>query len=473
MDFVNSVCYNEKNKGVDSMFTRKKVDATQGPLVQLIFAFALPLVLTTLVQDFFNIADKAVLGNMAGSVAVAAIGATGTITPLIINGAVGLSTGTSIVLARFIGQKDDEKIRSTIDTALISSILIGIIVAVVGVIFSPVFLTATNCPEECYRGALLYIRIYISGAPFTLFYNYGAAILRTLGDTRRPLVYITLSGIVNVVLNVILCLILPEKVAAVAISTIAAKIISSILVGRRLLNLEDNARVSVKNLKFDARSFGLILRFGIPVSVSNMILPFSNLQVVSAINSYGVDAIAGNSAAQSINTVVSAFVAGFGSATTTFMGQNIGAKNVDRVKKSFWYSSAINVLISGSMGVLMCLGGRLLLGLILGMDETAAIDYGMVRLCFVTLFMFVNATSRSFNSALQAFGYPFLTSLTNVVFTLGFRILWMQVIYPKNETFEMVMLCYTVSWILNMLFYATFFTIIYYRYVKKGICKKI
>lgn len=455
------------------MFTKKKVDATQGPLVQLIFAFALPLVLTTLLQDLFNIADKAVLGNMAGSIAVAAIGATGTITSLIINGAVGLSTGTSIVLARFIGQKDDEKIRSTIDTALISGILIGIIIAVVGVIFSPAFLIATNCPEECYRGALIYIRIYISGAPFTLFYNYGAAIMRTLGDTRRPLAYITVAGIVNVVLNVILCLILPEKVAAVAISTVASKIISSVLVGIRLLNLEDSARVSVKNLRFDARSFGLIFRFGVPVSVSNMILPFSNLQVVSAINSYGVDAIAGNSAAQSINTVVSAFVTSFGSATTTFMGQNIGARNTDRVKKSFWYSACINVLISGSMGVLMCLSGKLWLGLILGMGETSAIDYGMVRLCFVTLFMFINATSRSFNAALQAFGYPFLTSLTNVVFTLGFRILWMQMIYPKNETFEMVMLCFTASWILNMLFYGTFFTIIYYRYVKKGVCKKI
>ena len=455
------------------MLLKKKVNATEGPLLSLIFTFAIPLVLTTLMQDLFNIADKAVLGNMAGTIAVAAIGATGSITTLIINGAVGLGTGTSIVLARYIGQKDNEKIRSTIDTALISSIIVGAILAVLGVIFAPWFLKLTNCPDDCYNGALLYIRIYISGAPFTLLYNYSAAILRTLGDTRRPLAYITVAGIVNVCLNVILCLILTEKVAAVAIATIASKIVSSVLACKRLMNLEDEARVVVKNMKFNMSSFGSIVRFGIPVSVSNMIFPLANLQILTAVNSYGHDAIAGSSAATSINSIVNAFVAGFGMATTNFMGQNIGAKKPERVKQSFWYSAAVNVLISGTIGAVVYLSGRLWLRLILGADSDTAIEYGLIRMGCVTLFMFVNAINRSFNSALQAFGYPVLTSATNIVFTLGFRVIWMQVIYPMNRTFEMVMLCFTVSWILNMIFYGACFAVIYYRYVKKGICKKI
>ena len=233
------------------MLLRKKIDATEGPILRLIFSFAIPLVLTTLMQELFNIADKAVLGNMAGTIAVAAIGATGSITTLIINGAVGLGTGTSIVLARYIGQKNKEKIRLTIDTALISSIIIGAILAVLGIVFAPWFLKLTNCPDDCYNGALLYIRIYISGAPFTLLYNYSAAILRTLGDTRRPLAYITVAGVVNVCLNVILCLILKEKVAAVAIATVASKIVSSALAVRRLMSLEDDTRVVVKKYEIE------------------------------------------------------------------------------------------------------------------------------------------------------------------------------------------------------------------------------
>ncbi len=455
------------------MLAKKQIDATQGPLLKLIFSFAIPIVLTTLAQNLFNIADKAVLGNMAGSTAVASIGATSTIVSLIINGAVGLSTGASIVLARFVGQKNEKEIRATIDTALLTGIFLGVIVAVLGNLFAPIFLTATGCIPECYEGALLYIRIYISGAPFTLFYNYGAAILRTLGDTRRPLFYIISGGLINVVLNIVLCFILPQKVAAVAIATIVSKIISSVLVARRLVCLEDSAKVSVKQMRFSRKAFERILRFGIPVSISHVILPLANLQIVSAINSFGVAAVAGNSAAVSVNTVVSAFVSGFGSATTTFMGQNIGAKKPERVKRSFWYSACVNVLISGSLGVVLCLTGKFWLSLILGAGETAAIEYGMIRMVFVTLFMFLNAINKTLSGGLQAFGYPFLTSTTNVVFTLGFRIVWMQVIYPQVQSFKMLILCFTVSWLLNMVFYVSFFAVIYWRYVKKGICKKV
>ena len=184
----------------------KKVDATKGSMVKAIFTFAIPMILAAIAQDLFTVADKAVLGQMAGNSDLAAVGATGAITSLIINGAVGLSSGTTIVLARFWGQKDEEKIRSTIDTALITGVGLGVIVAIAGFFLAPIFLTATKCPSECFDGALIYIRIYLSAAPITLFYNYGSSVLRTMGDTQRPLIYILLGGVVNVILNVILCL---------------------------------------------------------------------------------------------------------------------------------------------------------------------------------------------------------------------------------------------------------------------------
>ena len=305
----------------------RKVDATTGNLPKLIIIYTIPLILTTVLQNLFDMVDKAVLGNMAGTTAVASIAATTTVTSLIINGAVGLSTGTAIILARFVGQKDEGKIRKTIDTSVITSLFIGLLVAVVGYFLTPFFLTATNCPRECYDGALVYMRIIIVATPITLLYNYGSAILRTLGDSQRPLIYIVIAGAVNVVLNIVLCLILPQKVVAVAIATVVSRLISAVLVVRRLCKLEDSSRVDIKQMRFDFRSFTRIIRFGIPASISLLVLPLGNLQIATAINSYGANALAGHSAAISVETITFAFCEGFATTALTFMGQNIGAGN--------------------------------------------------------------------------------------------------------------------------------------------------
>lgn len=450
----------------------RKVDATQGNLTKLIFIYTIPLILTSVAQQLFTIVDTAVLGNMADTTAVASVGATTTITSLILNGITGLATGVSIVLARYVGQKNDEKIRATVDTALLSALGFGIIVAILGTIFTPLFLDLTDCPAECYDGAALYLRIYIAAAPATLLYNFGAAILRTMGDTQRPLVYIMVGGIVNVVLNVILCLILPQKVAAVAIATAASKIISAVLVLNRLIHAEDSSRVILKKIRFHTEAFCNIIRYGIPTSISTLVFPIANLQIVSAINSYGVDAIAGNSAAVHIGNVAGSFTNGFAHATTTFMGQNIGANDKERVKKSFWYCLGYGFLIVGGMGVLVYLTGEVWLGLVLGRDAEAAIEYGMIRMFYVTLFLFVHVINNVLLHALQAYGYPFFGSISSILFTLGFRIFWMQLIYPQHKTFDTIMLCFAVSWALNMVFNAIFVAIFNYRY-SKGLYKKI
>ena len=451
----------------------KSIDYTKGSVARSVLIYAVPLMLATIMQNLFSIVDTAVLGNMAGTVDVASIAATGTVSSLIINGAVGLSTGTAIVLARFIGQKSKEKIRSTVDTSLLTSVVLGLIVAVAGMFLAPVFLTVTNCPEECYNGALIYMRIVIAAAPATLLYNYGSAILRTLGDTKRPLIYIAIAGVVNVGLNIILCLILQNKVVAVALATVTSNLISAFLVTRRLCRLEDEARVVIKKLRFKFDAFLKIVRFGIPASISSIILPLGNLQITTAINSFGSQAIAGHSAAASIECISYAVSGGFESAAMTFMGRNIGAKDVDRVKKTFWCCMALSVTVTGSLGVLTYLTGELWLGLILGASSSEAIGYGMLRLLYVVLFMFVYAISTLLTSALNAFGYPMLTSITNIAFDFGFRVMWMQFIYPMNPKFTTIMLCYTASWLLNMSFYLVFFCFVYRRYVKKGICKKI
>ena len=451
----------------------KRIDATQGNLSRQIFKYTIPLILSTILQNFFNVADKAVLGNMAGTTAVASIAATGTISSLIISGAVGLSTGTAIVLARFVGAKDEKNIRATIDTSLIAAVALGLLVAVAGFFLTPVFLTATGCPEECYKGAMLYMRITLAAAPATLLYNYSSAILRSLGDTQRPLIYVAIAGVVNVGLNIILCLVLTQKVVAVAVATVASNVVSCLLVLRRLFRTEDAARVKLSKMRFTFSSFARIFRFGIPTSISSLVLPLGNLQIAATINSYGAQAIAGHSAAMSVENFVHAVANGFGSSSMTFIGQNIGAKKADRVRKSFWLCLVFNAVFAGSLGVLTYFSGRFWLGIVLGRSADIAIEYGMLRLFYVIMFEFLNAISSVLIGALKAFGYPMLTSITNIIFNLGFRVFWMTMIYPMEEQFSTVMQCYTVSWMLNLSFYTIFTIVVYRRYIKTGKCRKI
>ena len=451
---------------------KRNVDALHGSLIPLILTYTFPLILTTIAQHLFEIVDKAVLGNMADTVAVASVGATGVITSLAINGFVGLASGTAIVLGRYIGQRDEEKIRSAIDTSLIAGFGFGVLIAIIGLLASPAFLTLTNCPRECYDGALLYIRIYISAAPATLLYNYGATVLRTLGDTRRPFTYIMIAGVTNLILNVILCLILEEKVAAVAIATAASKIISAALVVNRLCHFEGSARVSLRKLRFSPSAFANLLRFGIPTAIHKLIFPLANLQIVSAINSFGVDAVAGNSAAASINNITHAITGSFGITAMTFMGQNIGAEQPQRVKRSLLYCLLLSIGIGGAVGLLIHATGEFGLGLILGTSSESAIEYGIIRSFWVTQFMFINGANAVLAHALQAYGYPVFSSINSIVFTLAFRFVWMQGIYPQNPTFSMVMICFTVSWILILLFNSVAVAILTHRY-NKGTYKKI
>jgi len=251
------------------------------------------------------------------------------------------------------------------------------------------------------------------------------------------------------------------------------KAFSIVLVLRRLSHFDGVSWFNLRRIKFDFGIFLKILRFGVPASISLLVVPFGNLQIVPSINSYGVDAIAGNSAAVSLQSIASAFTGGFATAATTFIGQNLGAQNRERVKKSFWYILGLSALISGALGVFLFLSGRFWMGLIVGASEKAAIDYGMQRAFFVVLFTFVSAISMVLSRSLQAFGYPLFTSISNIVFTLFFRIFWMQVIYPHNPKFYMLMLCFLVSWTLNLLVSTVIHTVVYLRYTRKGICRKI
>ncbi len=458
-------------EGFFVLFGAKRIDATKGPIVKLIILYALPLVISTLIQTLFNAVDVVVLGNMADSVAVAAVGATTTIVHLLVNTFIGLSSGTKIILAHQIGAKDHDGVNKTVGTSLITAVAIGGVIAIVGFFLIPLFLNLTDCPVDCYDGALLYLRIYVSTAPAIMVYNFGSAIISSSGDTQRPMYYIMLCGLLNVFLNVILCLILPQKVAAVAIATAAAQVLGAFLVMRRLCTMEGIGRVALSKIRWHVSTFGRMMRYGVPIALSNALYPMANLQIQTAINSYGVPAIAGNSAAATIEGFSSAFNGAMGTTTTTFMGQNLGAENPDRVKKIFWRAWGLCAACSLVMGVFMFLTGRFWLGLILS-DDPSAIDFGMVRMFFITLFVCVSGSNSVIGHALQAFGYSAFSAANSMISIFVLRMIWMFFIYPQYPTFVCLMACFLVSWCFMLLGNILMFLFVYRRY-RRGKLKSI
>ncbi len=445
------------------MLARKNIDATKGPLIPLIIAYCIPLILSTLIQTLFNAVDVAVLGNMADSTAVASVGATSSIYHLLINGFVGISSGLKILLARYIGAKDIKRTNESVSTALVFSVVFGIIIAIAGFFLTPIFLNLTKCPSDCYDGAAVYLRIYLAAAPAILLYNFGSSVLTSSGDTQRPLYYMLAGGLLNIVLNIVLCLILPQKVVAVAVATAASQILGAILTVNRI---RKNYSLTIKQLSFSFRALFGMLRFGIPLAVTNILYPIANLQIQSAINSYGSAAIAGSSAATNLEGIVSAFTSSFSTTVSVFMSQNLGARLHDRVKKSFFHSLWMAVTVGVVMGSFMFLTGRFWLSILLGAGAKEATDFGMVRLFFVTFFYFIAAANSVLGHAIQSFGYPIISSINSIVCILVFRIIWMWWIYPAHENFIWLNACFTVSWSLLLCANVICFIIFYRRYLK-------
>jgi len=440
------------------------VDATEGPLLKKIFIYAIPLVLSTLIQTLFNAVDMIVLGTLADSVAVASIGATSAITGVLINSFIGLSGGTKIILSRFFGSKNEARFRTVADTAVITGAVTGIIVCCLLIPLAPAMLRMTNCPTECFEGALTYIRIYAMSAPFIMLYNFGASVLTSSGDTQRPMYYIIAAGVLNAVLNVILCLVMPFKVMAVAIATLASQMLSCVLVILRLCKTSGFGHLDISNLHFSLHDFGSIMRFGLPLALNRALYPFSTLQIQSAINSYGVSATAGNSAAITIENIVSSFVGPIGTTLAAFTGQNLGVKNTERVKQSFRYCLWISVVMASALGgTLFLFSKSVFLPLIVG-NDTAAVEFGYIRMACICSCYWIASLNTVLRNSLQAYGYSLSTSLNSIITVFAFRFFWMWFIYPLAPTFLLLMLCYTVSWVLSLIFNIVLYLIAMYRF---------
>ncbi len=447
------------------MLTAKRIDATSGPLVRQILLYSIPLILSSILQNLFTAVDTAVLGKMADSIAVASVGATGTVTALLVNIFLNFSAGVRILLSRAIGERNQASIQRIVDSAVTVALSLGLLSMVVGWLFAPFILQLVNCPAECYDGALLYLRIYVSAAPAILLYNFCSSMISTAGNTQSPLYYMIAGGVLNVVLNIILCLILPNKVAAVALATVASNVLGAVLSLCHLCRGEGPVQLQFSRIRFHGRVFGRILSIGFPICLTNALYPISNLQIQANINSFGPSATAGSHAEILIESIIASVHGNIAVTSNVFMGQNLGAQKPDRVKRTFFTGLVLCTGLAELLGLLCTLTSRFWLSLFLT-DDPAALEYGMIKILYLLAFYGIMGFNSVLVALIQSFGYSSISSINSVFSILIFRIIWMAWIYPINPTFATLMQCFPVSWVLAAFINGIVTFVLYQRYRK-------
>lgn len=463
------------------MLRIKTMDMTRGPLLSSILLYAFPIMLASLVQTLFNAADLAVLGNFSSTVAVAAVGATGPIVGLLVNSIIGLSNGTNVILSRAIGAGHEQRAKRVVGSTLVLAVSVGVLFAAIGIAASPWFLKITACDPVYMDDARTYLSMYFLGIPFIMLYNFGAAILRVSGDSQRPLYYMIACGLLNVGLNVVLCLVLSQKVIAVAAATVASQMLGSFLVIRRLMHTEGPCRLNLRRLSFSLGEMLQIVKIGLPSAFNSALYSISNLQIQAAVNSFGPASTAGGAASAQIESVAMSFTNAMSAAALAFLGQNLGAGNRERVKKTFVYNLTISFLCGLVLGVGLYLMGVPLLSIFVPNDALAeqTIAFGLVRMQYILALYCIAGLNGVLVAAVQAFGYPILPMINSIVTVLLFRVFWMGVVYPalpfgpdpvKNSV--NLYACYPWSWSLSLAVNITLFTVIYVRY-RRGRVKAV
>lgn len=436
------------------------LDLTQGSILKNLLLFSLPLIASSMLQLFFNAADVIVVGRFAGDNSLAAVGSNGSIINLLTNVFMGLSVGANVLVARFFAAKQEEDVRKTVHTAITVSIISGVILAVLGIIAAKQLLIWMQSPAEVIDLSTLYLRIYFLGMPATLLYNFGAAILRGVGDTKRPLYYLTFAGIVNVVLNLIFVVFFHMDVAGVALATIISQTISAVLVVRCLMREESSIRLQKQYLGIDKDIFFRILQIGLPAGVQGSLFSLSNVVIQSSVNSFGAIVVAGNSAASNIEGFVYVAMNAFSQAIVAFVSQNVGAGRYERINKSLITTQLCVLAVGGILGNLVYLLGNPLLGLY--SDSSVVIAAGMKRLSIICTTYALCGMMDVMVGALRGLGCSIMPMIVSLLGACAFRMAWIFVLFQIEEfhTIDTVYFAYPISWTLTLFVHVICFILV-------------
>ncbi len=426
---------------------KQELDLLHGSLWDKILLFALPLAASSILQQLFNSADVAVVGQFAGSRALAAVGSNGSVINLLVNIFVGLSVGANVIIARYLGEGNKNKVQKAVHTTVIIALISGFVIMAAGLVITRPILTLMSTPEDIIDLAVVYLRIYFLGMPFMMLYNFGAAILRSRGDTKRPFVCLFVSGIVNIILNLFFVIICKLSVAGVGIATVISNIISSGMILSFIMKEKSEIKVSVNNLRIDFRILKEIAKIGIPAGLQGVVFSFSNICVQSALNSLGSDAVAGSAAALNFEYFVYFLLNSFTQACVTFTSQNYGAGEYIRCRKITQLCIIMGFVFSTALSLIFYFLGENVLRFYT--TEPAVMEFGMIRMKYCLLMQFVSVCMDIYSGSLRGLGYSLIPALIALASSCGFRLLWVYTVFPQSATFTTLVRVYPVSWLIG------------------------
>lgn len=439
----------------------KEMDMLNGGLAGKLILFAIPLAFSGILQQLFNSADVAVVGRFAGSAALAAVGSCVALVGIFVNLIIGLAVGPNAALANLIGQGQRNRISGMVHTILTFGMILGVVLMGLGFLTARTVLEASGTPESVINEALLYIRIYFIGIPFMTIYNFGAAILRSYGDTKRPMYYLVLSGTVNVILNLVFVICFGLGVEGVAISTTISNMLSTALVLVHLHGKEDEFQFRFHKMHIEWKDLKRVLMIGIPAGIQGAIFSVSNVFIQSGINSFGEDAIAGSSLALNFEYFTYDIANAFAQAAVTFTSQNFGAGNLKRCKKIFWLCMLFGMGFTEILSIVFMIWDDFFVSIYTISDAVAV--YGLIRMHHVCSLEGMTATYEVESAALRGMGKSLEPSIITILGTVVFRMIWLVTIFKWIPTYDMLMNVYIASWV----FTGGLIFIVYVLYMRK------
>lgn len=433
---------------------------TEGSIVKKLLQFSVPLIFSSLLQILFNTADVIVVGRFAGDNSLGAVGSTGSLINLMVNLFVGLSVGTTVVAANFFGAGKKSELKETVHTAILLSLISGIILTIFGVIGAKQILQWMQSPKEILDLATKYLQIYFGGIISTMIYNFGSALLRAKGDTKRPLYILFFAGIINVILNLIFVILFKMDVVGVALATVISQTISAFLVVRCLLKETEEFKLDLKQLKINPQILIRIIKIGVPAGLQGIIFSLSNVIIQSSINSFGAIVIAGNSAALNIENFIFTGMNGFSQGTLTFISQNFGAKKYNRINKTIIIALFCVFLVGFVFGNLTVIFGRKLLSFFTTSPEV--IESGISRLKIICTTYALCGMMDVMGNAIRGIGHSVLPMIITLLGACGIRLLWISTIFliPKFHSCNTILVSYPISWTATFIAHIICFLII-------------
>lgn len=423
---------------------RYSIDMTTGKLLPKIISFAIPLMLTGLLQLVYNAADVMVVGRFAGSIALAAVGATTSLVHLSLNVFLGLATGSGVVAAKHIGAGDTASVHRTVHTSMLLALISGIIIAVVGYFIAPFALKAMSIPEDVLPLSVTYLQIFFLGAPASMLFNFGAAMLRATGDSKRPLYILTFSGIVNVVLNLVFVIVFKMNVAGVALATIISQFISAVMVLYILINANSIIRLSVKKLRFYKDELIDIIKIGVPMGIHGSLFSLSNVIIQSSINSFGSAAIAGNTASSNIDSIIHTCCNAVSQTATTFTSQNYGAGQIKRIRRIYFNCVGFTVVIAALCCAFLLTFGTQVLSVF--STDPAVIEMGLIRMRLFAVTYVLNSLLDVTTGQMRGLGKSVAPMIVTMAGVCGLRVLWVYTVFQAYRSMQVLYLSYPVSW---------------------------